>query len=178
MSPAAPEATNRASTTPRSDGVVRLPGRGGEVATATGRTPRDRCRPAGGFQMPAPGGKRSSTSPGGAEEPFGRGRRPIQQAPTREGEHAASSGGGGDGAGRDGGPRRLRLGQRPGRRRRPGGRRQPRDRGPGGASGRPGPVPGRGRRSGEGRLDRGGRAGAAGRPRQPDRPHGHRRPGG
>src|SRR4030095_17184116 len=40
MSPAAPEATNRASTTPRSEGVARLVGRGGEVATATGRTPR------------------------------------------------------------------------------------------------------------------------------------------
>src|SRR5512132_4660794 len=40
MSPAAPEATNRASTTPRSDGVARLVGRGGEVATATGKTPR------------------------------------------------------------------------------------------------------------------------------------------
>src|SRR5215211_7670821 len=40
MSPAAPEATNRASTTPRRDGVARLAGRGGEVATATGRTPR------------------------------------------------------------------------------------------------------------------------------------------
>src|SRR5829696_6513422 len=40
MSPAAPEATNRASTTPRRDGVARLAGGGGEVATATGRTPR------------------------------------------------------------------------------------------------------------------------------------------
>src|SRR4029453_10769448 len=40
MSPAAPEATNRASTAPRRGGVARLAGRGGEVATATGRTPR------------------------------------------------------------------------------------------------------------------------------------------
>src|SRR4249919_1355128 len=40
MSPAAPEATNRASTAPRRDGVARLAGRDGEVATATGRTPR------------------------------------------------------------------------------------------------------------------------------------------
>src|SRR5215216_4749736 len=40
MSPAAPEATNRARTTPRRDGVARWAGRGGEVATATGRTPR------------------------------------------------------------------------------------------------------------------------------------------
>src|SRR5512132_38320 len=62
MSPAAPEATNRASTTPRSDGVARLVGRGGEVATATGRTPRRsmqtrRRLPDGGRP-----GKRASTA--------------------------------------------------------------------------------------------------------------------
>src|SRR5918992_2324151 len=66
MSPAAPEATNRASTTPRRDGVARLAGRGGEVATATGRLLGDRCRPGGGFQMAARPGKRSST-PSGVE---------------------------------------------------------------------------------------------------------------
>src|SRR5512132_2327031 len=95
MSPAAPEATNRASTTPRSDGVARLVGRGGEVATATGRTPRRsmqtrRRLPDGGRP-----GKRASTGPRpvrqcGAgrrhrQEPFGPGPRPNEQAPRREG---------------------------------------------------------------------------------------------
>src|SRR4029450_1573812 len=79
MSPPAPERTNRASTTPRSDGVVRLLGRGGEGATATGRTPRDRCRPAGGFQMPAPGGKRSSTPPGAPRNRSGAGGVPSSR---------------------------------------------------------------------------------------------------
>src|SRR5512132_536939 len=62
MSTAAPEATNRASTTPRSDGVGRLGGRGGEVAMATGRItrrsmPTRRRLPDGGRP-----GKRASTA--------------------------------------------------------------------------------------------------------------------
>ena len=54
--------------------------------------------------MVASAGKRSSIAgaardPGErGEEPFGGGRRPIQQAPKREGEHAASPGGGRGGA--------------------------------------------------------------------------------
>src|SRR5215213_11012896 len=101
MSPAAPEATNRASTAPRSDGVARLVGRGGEVATATGRTPRRsmqtrRRLPDGG----RPGKRR--------QEPFGPGRRPNQQEPRREGGHAGSRGSGRGGPGRDGDRDRLR----------------------------------------------------------------------
>src|ERR671913_1001844 len=76
MSPAAPEATNRASTTPRRDGVARFAGRGGEVATATGRTPRidadpkeaSRWRPdpaRGRPQPPGPSGARNRSGPGG-----------------------------------------------------------------------------------------------------------------
>src|ERR671911_1905324 len=76
MSPAAPEATNRTSTTPRRDGVARFAGRGGEVATATGRTPRidadpkeaSRWRPdpaSGRPQPPGPSRARNRSGPGG-----------------------------------------------------------------------------------------------------------------
>src|SRR5918996_5009581 len=118
MSPAAPEATNRASTTPRSDGVARLVGRGGEVATATGRTPR--CWMQTRSRLPDGGrpGKRASTGPAGgrgrAGPPDG-GRGTVraraasqQQAPRREGGHGASPGGGWGGPGRDGDRGRVR----------------------------------------------------------------------
>src|SRR5215218_2146930 len=132
MSPAAPEATNRASTTPRSDGVARLAGRGGEVATATGRTPRRSVQTR--RRLPDAGPTRQATvhSPRRrrGQEPFGRRRRPIQQTPTSGGWHAASAGGGWGGAGGAGGGGRV-LGGR-GRRRRGRRRRWRRVRGPGG----------------------------------------------
>src|SRR4029450_8463031 len=118
MSPAAPEATNRASTAPRRDGVARWADRGGEVATATGRTPRRSMQTRRRLPDGAPTRQAAVHSLGnlvwreGAwrEEPFGCGRRHNQQAPTREGEHAASPGGGWGGAGRDGSRGRLRRG--------------------------------------------------------------------
>src|SRR5829696_6550567 len=76
MSPAAPEATNRARTTPRREGVARLAGRGGEVATATDRTPRRsvqtrRRLPDGGptrqaavHTLPGRAGARNRSGPG------------------------------------------------------------------------------------------------------------------
>src|SRR5262245_24987283 len=172
MSPAAPEATNRASTTPRRDGVARLAGRDGEVATATGRTPRRSMRTP--RRLPDDGPARQATVhiPRNRSGPGG--------VPTirtdREGGHAASPGGGGGGAGRDGGRGRVRQGR---------GRRQRGQCRPGGAGrrrgGRAGPGgPGRSTLGGRegGRLDPGGRRGPAGRPRQPGRPNGHRGPGG
>src|SRR4029450_13058131 len=113
MSPAAPEATNRASTAPRRDGVARLAGRGGEVATATGRTPRRSMQTRRRLPDGAPTRQAAVPSLGGTG---GGGRRPNQQAPTWEGGHAASPGGGWGGAGRDGGRGRLQRGR--GRRRR------------------------------------------------------------
>src|SRR5215208_3162275 len=102
MSPAAPEATNRASTTPRREGVARLAGRGGEVATATGRTPRRSMQTR--RRLPDAGPTRQATvhsppagrdGPGAAtalsvalgwgQEPFERRRRPIEQTPTSGG---------------------------------------------------------------------------------------------
>src|SRR5215213_8700548 len=65
MSPAAPEATNRASTAPRSDGVARLVGRGGEVATATGRTPRRSMQTRRRLPDGGQPGKRASKAPTG-----------------------------------------------------------------------------------------------------------------
>src|ERR687890_2735584 len=101
MSPAAPEATNRASTTPRREGVARLAGRGGEVATATGRTPRRSMQTR--RRLPDAGPTRQATvhspRPRGGQEPFGRRRRPIQQTPT-SGGWACGFGGGGGGGGR------------------------------------------------------------------------------
>src|SRR5215207_11546322 len=133
MSPAAPEATNRASTTPRREGVARFAGRGGEVAMATGRTPRidadpkeaSRWRPDPASGRPLPPWVERG------QEPFRPGWRHNHQTPIREGEHATWPGGGRGGAGRDGDRGRVQRGR--GQRRWRGlGRRG----GPGGAGGR------------------------------------------
>src|SRR5215218_10610946 len=152
MSPAAPEATNRASTTPRRDGVARLAGRGGEVATATGRTPRRSMQTR--RRLPDAGPTRQATvhSPGGdgARNRSGAGAVPSSRHRHREGGHAASAGGGWGGLGGDGGRGRV-LGRWQRRQRGRGC-----VRGPGGAGrcGRGGAGPGRPGREG-GRQRRG-----------------------
>src|SRR5918992_5290079 len=145
MSPAAPEATNRASTTPRRAGVARLAGRGGEVATATGGTPRRSIRTWGGFQIAGRPGKRTSTGPGST----GNRSAPVGVPPSRRGTREVGMQlrphGGGVGGGRDGG--RGRVQRERGRRRR---RCRRRLGGPGGPGRRPGVdhQPARGRAGG------------------------------
>src|SRR4029450_10342799 len=97
MSPAAPEATNRASTTPRRDGVARLAGRGGGVDTATGRTPRRSMQTR--RRLPDGGPTRQATvhSPAGTAGPDAHGTvrapAPSQPADTDIGRMACGFGG-------------------------------------------------------------------------------------
>src|SRR4029453_18946318 len=88
MSPAAPEATNRARTTPRRDGVARVAGRGGEVATATGRTPRRSVQTRRRLPDGGPTWQAVVHSPRvqRGKEPLRPGRRHNHQTPTREGD--------------------------------------------------------------------------------------------
>src|SRR4029450_14146396 len=104
MSPAAPEATNRARTTPRRDGVARRAGRGGEVATAPGRPPRRSIQTR--RRLPDGGPTRQATVHSPPADGRVRNRSAARAVPTtrhrlwRVGMRLRRAGGGGGGGGR------------------------------------------------------------------------------